>query len=185
MIYSRVEVAGGLSPVFRLGPSDALVQTLCTPPPTTRYFSMATYVWRRQDELSFCPQLTLPGSRVVSATCGDPKNMMTLTSESPACAADTPRCPAFSKSVVLISTGDAASFEQVAKAFISAGMAAEAINLEVLPVDRVKFGRSLLLDGADDLSFFYRALRVDGSFFRPDSTPHIPSPNAIRASSRS
>mmetsp|Transcript_27242 Transcript_27242/g.66877 ORF Transcript_27242/g.66877 Transcript_27242/m.66877 type:complete len:524 (+) Transcript_27242:473-2044(+) len=163
MIYARVEVAGGLSPVFRLGPSDALVQTLCTPPPTTRYFSMATYVWRRQDELSFWPQLTVPGSRVVSATCGDPKNMLTTTSEAPACAVADTRCPAFSKSVVLISTGDAASFERIAKAFISAGMAAEAINLEVLPVDRVKFGRSLLLDGADDLSHSFRAAYWPGT----------------------
>ena len=36
-----------MSPVCRLGPSDALVMTLCPPRPS-RYFSSATYVWRRQ-----------------------------------------------------------------------------------------------------------------------------------------
>jgi hypothetical protein len=35
-------------------------------------------------------------------------------------------------------------------------MAAESINLEALPVDRIKFGRSLL-DGSDDLTYSFRS----------------------------
>ena len=42
MLYARPSFAGGLSPVFRLAPSDALVVVLCTHRPETRYFGLST-----------------------------------------------------------------------------------------------------------------------------------------------
>ena len=132
MLYARAEFLGGVSPVFRLGPSDALVITLCTPPPT-RYFGFSTYVWRRQ-------------SRVVSATCANnPLNSRTMRGG----------YPAFDQPTVLVSTGDLATFDAVSTAFLAAGVPVTALNLEQLAVDRVSFGRSIL-DRADDLTFSFR-----------------------------
>ena len=139
MLYARPSFAGGLSPVFRLAPSDALVVVLCTPP-ETRYFGLSTYVWRRQGSL-------LPTSRVVSASCGNaPVNSRTIRSG----------YPSFDRPLVMVSTGDAATFSAVSDAFVAAGVPAESLNLEELPFERVNFGRSLILDRADDLTFSYR-----------------------------
>lgn len=139
MLYARPSFAGGLSPVFRLGPSDALVITICTPPPT-RYFGLSTYVWRRQG-------ISLPTSRVVSATCSNNHvNSRTMRSG----------YPSFDEPMVLVSTGDAATFDVVSDAYVSAGVPKEALNLEALPIDRVNFGRSIISDRADELTFSFR-----------------------------
>lgn len=142
MIYARPTFANGLSPVFRLGPSDALVLTVCTPPPS-RYFGLSTYVWRRQGDLGIVT------SRVVSATLANEQvNMLTMNNA-------TARHPAFGQPLVLITTADEATFREISGAFVDAGVPVEAINLEAIP--RAKLGRSLVLDGADDLTFSLRS----------------------------
>jgi hypothetical protein len=42
MIYARTEFYAGVSPVFKLGASDALVMLVCTPPGEDQYVVFST-----------------------------------------------------------------------------------------------------------------------------------------------
>ena len=147
MIYARPSFSGGISPVFRLGPSDALVMTFCAPPPS-RYFSASTYVWRRR-------------GRVVSATAGNNRvNMLTLRNSTwnHACDAELfmgERCPVFSKPIVLVSTKDELTFERVSEAFLTAGIDEVALNVEELAPDRIM--------DSDQLTFSFRSAMWPGN----------------------
>ena len=124
------------------------IPALSTPPPS-RYFGLSSYVWRRQGNFG------LVTSRVVSATIANEQvNMLTMRNA-------TTQQPAFDQPLVLVSTADAATFKAIKRAFVQSGVPSDAINLEAIP--RVKFGRSLILDGADDLTFSLRSALWPGN----------------------
>jgi len=103
--------------VFTLGATDALVVEFTVPPASlAKYWSFATYVYRRQ-------------SRVVSAYAGWPTNSANA------------RKTAQDGQVVIVATRDRATFDSVASAYESAGFPRDAVNLQPLSKE-VRYGRS-------------------------------------------
>ena len=136
---------------FVLGPQDAVFWFGCTPPPA-RYFSIRSYLAYRflpagEDEAVYNVTGLMP-----AAELGPPTNNAVMKTTG------APGSP-FSKTTLFVSTGDEATYRQIRKAFGAAGFPETAMNLDVLPAEKVSFRHKHLpwvADRADTIAWQFR-----------------------------
>ncbi len=138
---------------FLLGPRDGLFWFGCTPPPS-RYFSLRSYLAYKfpkvEDEhpngyfniSGFMPAAELgdPTNNAVIQTTGGPGNP-------------------FSKTTLVVSTGDQGTYRHVREAFRAAGLPETATNLDVVPQELVRFRDERVpwvVDRADTIAWQFR-----------------------------
>jgi hypothetical protein len=134
-----------------VGPQDAVIWLGCTPPPV-RYFSIRSYLAYR-----FLP--AAEGEAVYNVTglmpaaeLGDPTNNAVIKTTG------GPGNP-FGKTTLFVSTGDHGTYRRVVQAFRAAGFPEAAMNLDVLPADKISFRhapRPWVLDRADTVAWQFR-----------------------------
>lgn len=126
----------GFNGTWRLGPQDALAWLGCTPP-QAKYFSWRSYLGVR----------TQPPTEL-GASLGDSANQLVFNTSRGNGAA------AFNSTALLVTTADASTAAAVAGAFVGAGHAASAVNLDALPSAVVRLGYA----ATDDI--LYMSLRL-------------------------
>lgn len=136
---------------WTVGPQDAVFWFGCTPPPA-RYFSIRSYLAYRflpagEDEAKYNLTGLMP-----AAELGPPTNNAVMKTTG------APGSP-FSKTTLFVSTGDEATYRQIRKAFGAAGFPETAMNLDVLPAEKVSFRHKHLpwvADRADTVAWQFR-----------------------------
>lgn len=136
---------------FVLGPQDAVFWFGCTPPPV-RYFSIRSYLAYRFLPPAEGQAFYNVTGLMPAAELGDPTNHAVFKTTG---GAGSP----FSKTTLFVSTGDLGTYRRIREAFRAAGFPEEAMNLDVLPAEKVNFRhahRPWVLDRSDTIAWQFR-----------------------------
>ncbi len=142
-LYSNIASTLGisnLSPIWNLGPDEAVVFVGRTPP-ECRYFSFDPYVMSRTYGNE---------PRWIFANIADTVNNLVINTEgTPNGLAGNP----FNQTTMIIDTADRGINQRIRDAAISAGYSGDVINTQVFPVSMLKMG---LENGSDDYMLVIR-----------------------------
>lgn len=148
-----------------LGPQDAVLWLGCTPPPS-RYFSIRSYLAYRFLPAPEGEAIYNVSGLMPAAELGDPTNSGTIKTTG------EPGSP-FGKTTLFVSTGDQGTYRRVREAFRAAGFPEAAMNLDVLPAEKLAFRhrhRPWVLDRSDTVAWQFRV----NEFINPgDAAPYL------------
>ena len=142
VMYARVEninVNNQNWPYFQFNRRDAMVNIMCAPPTSTKYYSYVTYVWRKTFSALGLRSLRQAVSAQASSSPVNNKNVRGSR--------------AFRRALIIISTPSAKTFNHLKEEFEKLGIEETSIELEALRYDELNFLPSII---ADDLTTSFR-----------------------------